>query len=262
MGLIHGREKMNGISTKDIYFDSDGIRLHMRLDRPEKAGANNKCPLCILVHGFTGHMEEDHIIAAQQAMNSKGIAVLRAEMYGHGRSGGTFREHTLFKWITNALAVVKYAKSLDFVSELYMSGHSQGGMLTMLIGGMCPDDFAAILPLSPAWMIPEQARAGEILGAKFDPAHIPESIVGSHWELGGDYLRVAQMIHVEDAIPRYKGRVYIVHGDKDEAVPYSYGVKAAELYENAELVTIHGANHCYNNGHIEEMAAAVERFFG
>ena len=47
---------------KEFYIDSDGIKLHAKLDRPDESV---KGPLCILIHGFTGHMEEDHIIAAQ-----------------------------------------------------------------------------------------------------------------------------------------------------------------------------------------------------
>ena len=129
---------------KEFFIDSDGTRIHAKLERPEGA---EKGPLCILVHGFTGHMEEDHIIAAKQALLDCDISVLRAEMYGHGKSDGIFKDHTLFKWVTNALSVVAYAKNLDFVTDLYMCGHSQGGLLTMLIGGMCADDFKSIIPL-------------------------------------------------------------------------------------------------------------------
>lgn len=243
---------------EEFYIDSDGTRLHAKLDRPE--GVTGKGPLCILVHGFTGHMEEDHIIAAQKAMNEAGISVLRAEMYGHGQSDGEFKNHTLYKWVTNALSVVAYAKTLDFVTDLYMCGHSQGGMLTMLIGGMCPDDFKAIIPLSPAWMIPETARDGSILGVNFDPQHIPEKLCFDDRELSGDYVRVAQTIHVEDEIARYNGPVLIIHGDDDEAVPYSYGVKAAQMYKNAKLVTIHGDDHCYTR-HLDEVAKAIKEFW-
>ena len=77
---------------KEFYIDSDGIKLHAKLDRPEGA---DKGPLCILIHGFTGHMEEDHIIAAQKAINEAGVSVLRVEMYGHGKSDGEFKNHTL-----------------------------------------------------------------------------------------------------------------------------------------------------------------------
>lgn len=242
---------------KEFFIDSDGTRLHAKLDRPEDA---EKGPLCILIHGFTGHMEEDHIKAAQKAMNDAGVSVLRVEMYGHGGSDGEFKDHTLYKWVTNALAAVKYAKSLDFVTDLYLSGHSQGGLLTMLVGGMCPDDFKALLPLSPAWMIPEIAREGNVLGTSFDPKHIPDMITSGSWELSGDYIRVAQTIHVEDEIERFEGPVLIIHGDADETVPFSYAEKAAKLYKNAELVPIHGDDHCFTK-HLNEMADAVRAFF-
>ena len=69
----------------EFFIESDGIKLHAKLDRPEGAG---KGPLCILIHGFTGHMEEDHILAARDAMLRANVSVLRAEMYGHGGSEG------------------------------------------------------------------------------------------------------------------------------------------------------------------------------
>ena len=241
---------------KEFYIDCDGIRLHAKLDMPEGA---EKCPLCIVIHGFTGHMEERHIIAVQEALNEIGIASLRVEMYGHGQSDGEFRDHTLYKWVTNALAVVDYVKTLDFVTDLYITGHSQGGLLTMLIAGMCPDAFKAVLPLSPAWMIPDNARAGQVLGTPFDPLHIPDMLIHGDRELGGNYVRVAQTIHPEEEIARYRGPVLIVHGDADEAVPYAYAVKAAELYNDAELVTIPGDTHCYDH-HLEMVTEAIKTF--
>ena len=54
---------------KEFYINSDGIKLHAKMDRPDESV---KGPLCILVHGFTGHMEEEHIIAAQKAAASSG----------------------------------------------------------------------------------------------------------------------------------------------------------------------------------------------
>ena len=242
---------------KEFFIDSDGIQLHAKLDRPDET---KKGALCILIHGFTGHMEEDHIIAAQKAMNKAGVSVLRVEMYGHGKSDGDFRNHTLYKWVTNALSVVSYAKTLDFVTDLYLCGHSQGGLLTMLIGGMCADDFKAIIPISPAWMIPEIAREGNLLGVEFDAKHIPETLVAGNLKLSGDYIRVAQTIHVEDENDRFQGPVLIIHGEADEVVPFFYAQKAVERYKNAKLVQIHEDDHCFTK-HVDEMSAALESFF-
>ncbi len=242
---------------KEFYIDSDGIRLHAKLDFPENT---EKGPLCILIHGFTGHMEEDHIVTAQKAMNEAGIIVLRVEMYGHGKSDGAFKDHTLYKWVTNALSVIDYAKKLDFATDLYLCGHSQGGLLTMLIGGMCADDLKAIIPLSPAWMIPKENREGHALGVSFDPIHIPDMIRSDDWELSGNYIRISQTIHAEDEIARYHGPVLIIHGDEDEIVPYEYAEKAEKLYDNAKLIPIRNADHCFT-GHLEELAEAVRSGF-
>ena len=238
-----------------MYIMDDGIRLNAKLDMP--AGNPAKCPLVIVIHGFTGHMEERHIIAVSETMNDLGFATLRVDMYGHGHSDGEFRNHTLYKWLTNALTVIDYARGLDFVTDLYLCGHSQGGMTVMLAAAMKRDVIKAIIPMSPAWMIPEYARKGELLGVQFDPDHIPEELVGFDGRrLGGNYARVAQTIRVEDAIARYDGPVLIPHGDQDEAVPYSYAVEAARLYKDATLVTIPGDTHCYDH-HLEMVTDAI-----
>ena len=117
-----------------MYIMDDGIRLNAKLDMPENHG--EKCPLVIVIHGFTGHMEERHIVAVSQTLNSIGYATLRVDMYGHGHSDGKFEDHTLYKWLTNALTVIDYAWNLDFVTDLYLCGHSQGGLTVMLAAAM------------------------------------------------------------------------------------------------------------------------------
>ena len=92
--------------VKEFFITEDGIRLHAKLEMPQNA---EKCPLLIIIHGFTGHMEERHIVAAAQTAVNAGYAALRAEMYGHGKSDGSFENHTLLKWLTNAMTVIDYA---------------------------------------------------------------------------------------------------------------------------------------------------------
>ena len=243
--------------NRQFTINDDGIRLNAKIAVPD--GSDR---LVIVIHGLTGHMEEAHLIAVSQAFNEIGCATLRVDMYGHGKSDGEFRKHTLYKWLTNAITVIDYARSLDFVTDLYLCGHSQGGMTVMLAAALKHDVIRGIIPLSPAWMIPEYARKGELLGQPFDPDHIPESL-GAWGDrlLDGNYARVAQTIHVEEAIARYKGPVLIVHGDQDEAVPVRYGIEAAKAYANAELVLIPGDDHCYGK-HLDMVVDAVKAFMG
>ena len=71
---------------------------------------------------------------------------------------------------------------------------------------------------------------------------------------------MAQTIHVEDEIDRFRGPVLIIHGDEDEVVPYSYAEEANKLYNNATLVPVHGADHCFN-GHLDELAETLRTYF-
>lgn len=235
---------------------SDGIALQADLDMPETQ--KEKMPVVVLIHGLTGYRTETHILAAAKAFNECGYAVLRADMFGHGESGGKFVDHTLYKWVSNAITLVDYARALPFADRIYLSGHSQGGLTAMLTAAMKRDVISGLIPLSPAVMIPEAAREGFMLGLKFDPEHIPDIIYT--WdgrEFGGNYLRVAQTIHPEEAIDRYTGPVLLIHGDEDEAVPYHYAAEAAARYKNCEFITIPGDNHCYNH-HLDQVVAALK----
>ena len=94
----------------------DGIRLNAKLEKPAGYTDGTKVPLVIIIHGFTGHMEERHILAVSETLKETGCATLRVDMYGHGHSEGQFRDHTLYKWLTNALTVIDYARGLARMS--------------------------------------------------------------------------------------------------------------------------------------------------
>ena len=245
---------------KEFYIDDDGIKLHAKLDMPEGFKKGDKCPLAIVIHGLTGHMEEPHIKGVAATFNELGMASLRAEMYGHGKSGGEFYNHNIFKWLNNAMTVTDYARSLDFATDIYVCGHSQGGLATALLAGMKPDVFSAVIPMSPALMMPEGARSGHMLGIDFDPCHLPDEIyVNAEQKVNGNYLRAAQLIDLDGAISRYSGPVLLIHGDEDEAVPVSCSTEAARKYKNAKTVIIKGDDHCYNY-HLDQVLDAVRDF--
>ncbi|SEK27453.1 hypothetical protein SAMN02910377_00419 [Pseudobutyrivibrio ruminis] len=241
-----------------MFITDDGIKLNAKLDMPTNGAA--KCPLCLVFHGFTGHIEEDHILAVSKGLNEVGVATLRVDLYGHGNSDGEFKNHNLYKWLNNILTVVDYAKTLDFVTEMYMCGHSQGGLAVTLAAAMERDVIKALIPLSPAYVIIEGAKQGELLGQPFDPENIPDML--QSWdgrELSGNYIRVAQSIDLDGAIKKYTGPVLIVHGDADEAVPVEYGIEASKKFANCTLKLIPGDTHCYDY-HLDQAVEAIKEF--
>ena len=133
---------------KEFYITDDGIQLHAKLDMPEE---KEKCPLVIVFHGLTGNMEERRITAVSNAMNEIGFATLRVELYGHGKSGGAFEQHNLMKWINNAMTVTDYAKTLDFVTDLYICGSPRLHPEAVLCGDNCRSDAGPPIPPYPEY---------------------------------------------------------------------------------------------------------------
>lgn len=249
---------------KEFYIDDNGIALHAKLDFPAGTDPERPAPgpLCVIVPGLTGHMEEEHIVAVAAAMNAVGVATLRVELYGHGKSGGTFRAHDLDKWLHNLDAVLDYAKSLDFVTKLYLCGHSQGGLAVILEAGRRPDDIDALLPLAPALNIPDGAKRGEpgaLIPEPFDPERPPEVIYFHDLPIDGHYITVAAHLDPDAAIDAYKGPVLLVHGTADKTVLPQYSRDAAARYANATLVTTRFDTHCFEF-RLKDMTTAVQEF--
>ena len=221
----------------------DAIRLHGILEWAGEAPG----PLVLCLHGFTSESGRAHNVAACEAMREAGFSTLRLDLYGHGKSGGAFRNHTLHKWISNTLAAAAFARGLDRVTELWLSGHSQGGLTAALVGGMMPDVVRGLILRAPAFMIPEGAREGNLLGQRFDPARIPDefpTIKGL--TLSGDYLRVAQTVYPEPAIRRFPGPALILQGERDDVVPPETARRAAALYARCRLVLLPGETHHFD----------------
>ena len=240
----------------DFYIYDNTIRLHCRLEIPSGI---EKCPLILLFHGLTGSMEDDHLPELAQGMLAGGNAVLCTDLYGHGKSGGSLYEHTLHHWLGNIEAVTAYAEKLDFVTELYLAGHSQGGLAAMLAAGTHPDKYQGILLFSPALVIMKGAKNGFLFGSTFDPACITEDLSFEGHALSPAYLLSAQSFNYDKTIYNYKGPVLLVHGDCDDIAPLQDSQEAVQKYLHAELKVIHGADHCFND-HIDEVTEVIRTF--
>ena len=244
---------------QNITIPDDGISLSAVLETPEGAGEAEKLPLVIILHGFGSAKNRIHTLQTAEAMQDAGFATLRLDLFGHGESGGEFRRHTLYKWIDNTLTVIGYMRSLGY-TDLYLSGHSQGGLVAALAAGMAPDRIRGLFLRAPAFLIPEGARTGSLLGYTFEPDRIPESILLPQGvTLDGDYIRVAQAVHAEDAADRFKGPVLILQGAEDDVVPPETVRPFAARYADCELAEIEGEGHHFDK-RPEEMTERIRTF--
>lgn len=236
-----------------VTIPDDGIRLSAVLERPD----GQPRPLVIVLHGFTSAKNRPHTLTACEAMREAGFSTLRMDLYGHGDSDGEFCNHTLAKWISNTMATIDWARRQDFVTGVWLSGHSQGGLTAALAAGMEPDHVRGLILRAPAFMIPRCAREGNLLGFAFDPLHVPDEIrVIKDLALNGNYIRVAQTVYAEEAARRFPGRVLILHGEEDDVVPPSESAEVAGLYRHCRLEMIPDETHHFDR-HPERMREII-----
>lgn len=245
--MINRSMRNNHMNNSDFYLECDGVKLSCTIEFPEPSD-KTKLPLVILIHGLTGHKDEPQMLAARDGIIDSEMACLRVDMYGHGKSEGDFENHNLLIWINEILNIINYAKSLEFVSELYLAGHSQGALAVMLAAPLKQDQISALLALSPAICLVTGSRNGNLLGYEFDISHIPSRLdIWNDAVINDIYLRTTAALPIERAMTAFTKPVFLLHGSLDEAVPVDDSVNAATVYTDATLKIIENADHCYEN---------------
>ena len=114
--------------------------------------------------------------------------------------------------------------------------------------------------MSPALMIPEQARAGNILGLEVDLHDgLDEYTSKDGWTLNSNYVRVASTIYPEEEMKHYKGPVLIVHGEADQTVPIELVRESSKCYSNCKFVSVPEDSHCYDY-HLDTVVEEIRKY--
>lgn len=92
--------------TELITVQGDHGKLDVKIQTPD---ASAKCPLLILCHGFCGSKDGKLFDCIVDSVNKKGIAVLRFDFNGHGKSEGRFEDMTVPNEIEDAKSILRYA---------------------------------------------------------------------------------------------------------------------------------------------------------
>ncbi len=241
--------------------------LSMVLTLPEGFDPDtDKCPMVILMHGIFSSKDYVPMPSLAKGLAAEGIASIRFDFNGHGKSEGRMEEMTVDKEIADAMAVWNYARALPYVSHIGFLGHSQGGVIASMTAGILASEGgeapAAMVLIAPGSVIKDACQAGTFFNARFDPADPPELIrCWGIMKLGREYLIKTQELDIYGTASAYKGPVRILHGTKDKIVPMWCSEKYLETYgDSSELITIKGENHTISNKRKETVALSVAFF--
>lgn len=230
--------------TKKIFIkNSKGLQLAGIIEVPDA-----KAPFVILLHGFTGYKEEEHISTLAEDLADAGIGSIRFDASGFGESEGTIEKDFRF---TNYLADTKdvyrwlLAQSFVDATRIAVWGHSLGGRIALCFASQHPELKAVCYCQGGRTMFhnwkPEELENWKISGwlekqsSKFGLLKIPYA----YYEERGPFnsLDLVRSVHTP---------TLLVSGTEDEIVP-ARDVK--EIFEVAnepkEYFECQSAGHDY-----------------
>lgn len=243
----------------EFYINCNGIRVHAKLDFPK--AKKEKYPLYIVIHGLTGHMEEELFTEVSNQLNEDGYATLRVDMYGHGKSEGNYFDQSLLLWTDEIIHVVEYARSLESVDKISIIAHSQGGSATVLAGGMLNEFIQNLILLAPAIVLRDYYKNGEFLGKAFDVQNIPDQFEMDGKAFSSNHIRISRFMPFEACAREFRNPILIVHGTDDIAVPISYSEELVQYYEKGTLIKIENDGHNFRK-HLDQVLEAIHMFIG
>lgn len=226
----------------------DGLTIRGLLFEPinGKVNAEGKLPVAIVSHMFMVNYKMT--VKYARALAECGYLSVCYDFNGGGlfsKSDGKSVDMSVLTEVADLEAVIaemlKHEKA--DASRLMLMGCSQGGFVSALVAARHPGMVEKLVMFYPALSIPEDARNGQMLMAKFDPKNVPETVRCGFMKLGRSYVTDVIEMDAFKEISAYEGPVLILHGTKDTAVDVSNSKKAAEVYPNARLELIEGAGH-------------------
>lgn len=224
-------------------------KLYAELQKPSvKAG--DKMPLVIICHGFSDNCNSGLLKDIADDLQTDGIASLRFDFNGHGRSEGRFQDMTVPNEIADLKNVIAWAQGQPWVGSISLLGHSQGGVVASMTAGELSDKvIKSLVLMAPAAVLRDDALRGNTMGAMYDPWNITANYVQLPFgdlKLGRKYIEAAVTLPIYETALNYTGPVLIIHGTHDRVVPYTYGERYDHGYKNSSIELIPGEDHGFS----------------
>ncbi len=245
--------KKNYHQTKPVEFEStNGIKLSGRLETPILCEAK---AYAIFAHCFTCSKDIAAATHISRSLAALGIAVLRFDFAGLGKSEGSFADSN---FSSNVEDLVKAAEFLskNYAAPQLLIGHSLGGAAVLAAAGKI-----------------ETIEAVATIGAPAEPAHVAAHFAKSRDEIvqdgeaklsigGRDFCIKKQFLEdiesqkLVEKIAALKKPILVMHSPTDSTV----GIENAQkIYEAAShpksFVSLAGADHILSNKKDSEYVA-------
>ncbi len=266
---MFGFNKKKSIQKSKFSCIRDGLTIRGTEYKPK--GTN--LPTAIICHSFMANQStvQNYAMALAQA----GYASYCFDFCGgsmNAESDGQTTDMSVLTEVKDLEAVMEYAKNLPYTNPhgTTLMGCSQGGLVSALTAAKHESEVSNLILFYPAFCIPDDAKAGKMLGTEFNPEEIPETLSIDSMEVGSRYIEDALSLKPYEQIKAFSGNVLIVHGSKDDVVDPEYSKKAYKEYMAAKKEfnrnnkiankTIAGGRHGFSGKHDRKAIQLIKEF--
>lgn len=199
--------------------------------------------MAILFHGFTANRNTHLLTELASHLRDENVASVRFDFNGHGDSDGKFEHMTPMNELEDANAILEYVHTDPHVRNIFLIGHSQGGVIASMLAGLYPDLVKKVVLIAPAATLRSDAEKGILQSISYNPHHIPDRLHYQNLIMDGFYMRVAQNLPIYEVSQKFAGPVCLIHGTADKVVSPQASQKYHQLYQHSDLHLLTGADH-------------------
>ena len=247
------------MAEKQVTFNNaQGEKLSGTLHWPEQDTRRG----VLLAHCFTCSRHTSILRQLGQDLARAGMAALRYDFSGNGKSEGFFADATYTKHVGEVGAAAGFL-GRHGVDQIALAGHSMGATISLLAAGQI-DNAVALCTLAGRLSRPDFAH---FLSA--DQRRILEDTGSVDFESRGRRLRLnknffldAARFDLAQSVARLTVPLLVVHGDQDEIIPVAEArsLEALDL-PRVEVAVIQGADHMFSNQtHRRQVSGMVARW--
>ena len=216
--------------TSGFLTPPDGARLAWRK-------VDGEGPAVVWLGGFRSDMAGTKAQALADWASSSGRAFVRFDYFGHGESGGDFRDGTITRWRADALAVLEALAP----GPVVLVGSSMGGWIASLVAMAAPERVRALVLVAPAPDFTEKLIAPEM-----SPEARAELAETGVWlrpsEYGDPYPITRELLEdgarwsiLDNTIP-IEAPVRILQGGADPDVPWRHALSLAHAIKGQDVI--------------------------
>ncbi|MDJ0614901.1 MAG: alpha/beta fold hydrolase, partial [Rhizobiaceae bacterium] len=240
--------------TQRLDFDgSIGAKLSARLDLPQGPVR----AYAIFAHCFTCSKDFHATRRIAAELSNRGIAVLRFDFTGLGKSGGDFASTNFSSNREDLIVAANYLRE-NFKAPTLLIGHSLGGAAVLSVAGDIPEVKAVVTIGAPA----EAEHVVHNFGAKLDEisdkGEAKVSLAGREFSIGKQFLDDLKSNDVLEKVANLKKPLLVMHSPIDQTVGVENATKIFVAAKHPKsFVSLDNADHLVSSDEDADFAAAI-----